>query len=408
MNVAKTATAMSNVNDAAVAALPEPALPVQAMWPSVLRDVPARMRRLHHPNLPQPLTVADEEPLIETGAARGFFFVLAEIAVSNGPIGGIVASPASGHLLVTNHGENCVSVIETGTFAVVNTITGTDEPFVIAAGRADDNSAYVSTAAAAYDSISVIDTDTNTVVATHPVALNVRDLAVSPDGKRIYASRTGLDGADVAVIDTARGLVTTIDIATGAGVSAEAMSITRDGLRLYVATVDQFGGYLVVIDTGANRVVDTIEIGSPIRGVALSPGGDTAYVASFEPGLGGVVDVVDTATNEVTATVEIGGSPTQLTLSSEGDRAYVVSDDHIAVLCTATNEVIDTITVGAQPSCVTESPDGKQLYVADYTGRVTVLSVASSTAPLLARVMALDVIAAPELLELLELEPATV
>jgi YVTN family beta-propeller protein len=186
------------------------------------------------------------------------------------------------------------------------------------------------------------------------------------------------------------------------------MGITRDGLRLYVATVDQFGGDLVVIDTGANRVVDTIKIGSPIRGVALSPGGDTAYVASFEPGLGGVVDVVDTATNEVTATVEIGGSPTQLTLSSEGDRAYVVSNDHIAVLCTATNEVIDTITVGAQPSCVTESPDGKQLYVADYAGRVTVLSVASSTAPLLARVMALDVIAAPELLELLELEPATV
>jgi YVTN family beta-propeller protein len=374
MTMAKPVTTVSDANEAAAGvALAEAAPPLRAVWLHALREMRAKVRRLHRQRIPQALTAADEEPLVETVAAPGFS-VVGEIAVNNGPIGGMVFSPASDQLLVTNYGANSVSVIDPVTFAVVKTISGTDEPFVLAVGEAND-CAYVSTASAAYDSISAIDTNTNTVVATYPVALSVRDLVVSPNGKRIYASRTGRDSADVAVIDTDTDCFTTIDFAPGAGMSAEALSISPDGLRLYVAAMDQSGGDLVVIDTGANRVVDIIKIGSPIRAVALSRDGDTAYVASCDPGSGGIIDVIDTRTNEITETVKIGGSPTHFTLSRQGGCAYVVDDDHVTVLCLATNE-IGTITVGGQPSCVTDSRDGKQLYIADYAGGVTVLSVA--------------------------------
>ena len=52
---------------------------------------------------------------------------------------------------------------------------------------------------------AVIDMPTNTVTATHPLALSVSDLAVSDDGRYVYASRNGVRGADVVVLGLPRG-----------------------------------------------------------------------------------------------------------------------------------------------------------------------------------------------------------
>ncbi|WP_420866164.1 YncE family protein, partial [Mycobacterium alsense] len=150
------------------------------------------------------------------------------------------------------------------------------------------------------------------------------------------------------------------------------------------------GGQLVVIDVGGTptslRVISTVEIGLPIRDVALSPNGAIAYVASCAPELGAVIDVVDTRTAKITGTRklgEVGGSlsgVTGLTLSGDGDRAYLVSQDGITVLCTLTHDVIGTMGVADQPSCVVESADARYLYIADYSGTLTVAPVASIVA----------------------------
>jgi DNA-binding beta-propeller fold protein YncE len=159
--------------------------------------------------------------------------------------------------------------------------------------------------------------------------------------------------------------------------------VSPDGRRLYVAANGPSSAELVAIDPYQKCVVSAIEIGSPIRDIALSPNGATAYVASCGPDLGAVVDVVDTGTNIITSTCKIGeiaGLLTQLTLSRNGERAYLVSDDSVTVLSTLTYDVTGAIVVGRQPSCVVESPDGNRLYVADYSGAVTVLAIASTTA----------------------------
>lgn len=332
---------------------------------------------------------AAETPLVETGATP-VFAVLAEIAVNQGPIAGMVH--AGDRLLVTNHGGNSVSVIDTNTLSVVETITGTAEPFTLAAGN---GRAYVSTVSAAYDSVCVLDTDVHAVVAAHPLSSSVRDLAATPDGTGVYASRTGPDGADVAVIDTTSDRVSTIRLGKPA-TDAGALDISPDGRRLYVATTDHVDGELVVIDTRANRVVDAIAIGAPIFDIGLSQDGDTAYVLTRAAPSGGAIVVVDTSTSEITETIMLGGTPTQLTISSDGGRAYVVDDDQVVVLCTATREVVDSITVGADPSSVTVGPDGTRVYVADYAGGVTVLSVASPPVSVVTQMMALDGIAAAE------------
>ncbi|OMC43270.1 YncE family protein [Mycobacterium sp. IS-1264] len=326
-----------------------------------------------------------DRPVLELGSAPGFPIVV-EVAVHEGPISGIATSPDGARLLVTNYGSDSVSVIDTRTCRVVETIAGLDEPFAIAVGS---ERAYVSAVSAAYDSVAVIDLPTGTVVATHPVTHSITDLAVSPDGRHVYSSRNAARGADVAALDTTTGDVEALEIATAPGTTTACVRVSPDGGRLYVGTNGPAGGRLLVIGTRGEagqtglRVVGTVDIGLPVRDVALSPNGAVAYVASCDSGLGAVVDVVDTATHKIVGTRklgEIGGTLTGLTLSRDGDRAYLVSDDGIAVLCTLTHDVVGTVTVANQPSCVVESPDAKYLYIADYSGTVTVAAVASIVA----------------------------
>jgi YVTN family beta-propeller protein len=331
-----------------------------------------------------PRTGAREGRPIELGAAPGFP-VVAEIAVRNGPISGIAATPDGARLVVTNHGNDSVSVIDTDSCRVVETVDGLGEPFAVATGSADSTRAYVSTVSPAYDSIAVVDLVTSAVVATHPLAFSVSDLAVSPDGRYLYAARNGVPGADVAVLDSTTGEVEPIDLPLRPGTTTECVRLSPDGARLYVATTSPAGGQLVVIGRSSARWqrVGAVEIGLPIRDVALSPDGAQAYVASCGPDWGAVIDVVDTRTAEITGTYKIGelsGILTGLTLSRDGDRAYVVSDDSVTVLCTLTNDVVGTLGVANQPSCVLESPNGKYLYLADYSGRLTVAPVASIVA----------------------------
>ena len=308
------------------------------------------------------------------------FPVVAEIAVNSGPVGSIAATADGRQVLATNYRGNSVSVIDTRSGTVIQTIIGIEEPFAVAMAGAGNNRAYVNTASAAYDAIVAIDMRANTVVATHPLAFSVTDLAVSTDGKHAYASRSEEGRADIAVLNTTTGDIDVIEIAAVPGTTADHVRISEDGQRLYVAANGPYDGRLVVIDARERQVTCSIQIGSPIRDVALSSDGGTAYVASSGTEFGAVVDVIDTGTNTITSTAkvgEIGAFVTQLALSSDGDRAYLVSNGGVTVLSLPTQEVIGTITASTQPSCVIESPDGSRLYVADYSGVVTVLMIAS-------------------------------
>jgi YVTN family beta-propeller protein len=82
---------------------------------------------------------------------------------------------------VAHRGANLVSVIDTDTGTVVRTIAVGAAPTRVAITR-DGGRAYVSNGDA--DSITVIDTATDAVVATIAVGDNPSYLAVTPDGPR--------------------------------------------------------------------------------------------------------------------------------------------------------------------------------------------------------------------------------
>jgi YVTN family beta-propeller protein len=306
------------------------------------------------------------------------FAVLGTVRTGRGPIADIAFDTTGGTdtLVLTNYDDDSVSVIDAASLTVVTVAVG-GEPF---AATLADHRAYVGTASASHDWISVIHTRTKKVVATYPLALRVTAVAVDPHHKRVFVGATGRDVAgdvaDLAIIDTTTDEVARLEIASAAGVVADAVRVGPDGRRVYVAVSDGVGGNLVVVDTDSARAIATVPIGSPIRDVAVSADGTTIDVLIWDPDRGGAVAVVDAATHEIAARIAVGGSGTQMTLSPDGTRAYIVDADQVAVVCTLTNATVDAITVDARPSCVAASTDGTRLYVADYAGAVTALSVA--------------------------------
>src|SRR5229473_2704675 len=130
-------------------------------------------------------------------------------------------------------------------------------------------SAYVTNASG---TVSVIDTTTNTVVATIPVGLFASEVAITPDGTRAYVPNQ--QDFILSVIDTATNtVVTTIPVSGTAGIA-----ITPDGTRAYVTSPG--GGTVSVIDTVTNTVAATIPLGTNQNpfGVAITPDGTRAYV----------------------------------------------------------------------------------------------------------------------------------
>jgi YVTN family beta-propeller protein len=309
------------------------------------------------------------------------------VAVRRGPIGDIAASAAAA--VVTNYGHDSVSILNPDTLEVEDTIGMPGEPFAVVVS---DDRAYVSTTSATFDAVSVIDTNTKTVIAAYPLAFGVTALAISPSGKRVYAGRTGHDHVDVAVIDTTAERVGTIDIASGAGIGVDAIVVDPTGTRLYVATTDARGSQLVVVDAETNRVDRKVWVGAPIRDLAFADG--TAYVLTSDRARGGAVSLIDMSTNRITDTIELGiGAPTQMKLSPDKTRAYVVDYDHVAVMCTLSHEVVTTVTVDARPSSVAVDSDGGRLYIADYAGDVAAFSVASILPLLYSQLVATEPIA---------------
>jgi YVTN family beta-propeller protein len=154
--------------------------------------------------------------------------------------------------------------------------------------------------------VLVIDTATNTVVATVPVGSGPLGVAVTPDGKHAYV--TNDNSNTVSVIDTVTNMVgTTVTV----GASPVGVAITPDGKQAYVANdtpslICSIPGTVSVIATATNTVVATVTVGVCPSGVAVTPDGKHAYVANSGDN---TVSVIDTASNTVGTTVAAGYFP---------------------------------------------------------------------------------------------------
>jgi YVTN family beta-propeller protein len=271
-----------------------------------------------------------------------------------------------------------VAVVDTATNTVIASIPVGDQPPYTVAFTPDGAYAYVTLGenfgGPTNNAVAVIDTATRTVITTIPVAGVPSNVVVTPDGAYAYVANIDRDGlASVAVINTATN--TRIgDIPAGLGAFGLAIADTPNGTLLYVT--DEFGNRVQVIDTALNIRYTTFNVGSNPRFIAVSPDGTRAYVGNYDDN--GPVQVVDTATNTVVHSIPVVGPPSGVAVSPDGAYVYVATHGSapvLQVIDTAANTVIgEPIPIGRVAYTVTVSHDGSLVYVANAAdGTVSVI-----------------------------------
>jgi YVTN family beta-propeller protein len=219
------------------------------------------------------------------------------------------------------------------------------------------------------DTVSVIDTATNTVVATIPVGDRPTGVAAAPSGSRVYV--TNEISGTVSVINPATSaVVATVPV----GVRPIGVAVSPLGGEVWVTNAGSHN--VSIISTATNAAVATVPVGIAPHGVAFSANGLWAYVTSQAD----TVSVLDTTTRAVTATVPVGHTPFGVVVV--GNEVYVTnqSSDTVSVIDAAANVVVDEIEVATDPTGIVASPTGDLVYVANKsTLTISVISVARGT-----------------------------
>jgi YVTN family beta-propeller protein len=202
--------------------------------------------------------------------------------------------------------------------------------------------------------ISVIDTATQTVVDTIFVGRYVEFIAVTPDGKEVYV---GAGDGPVSVIDTQSRKVThTIPI----GTSYEIV-VTPDGKEVYVVGY----GTIFVIDTKTYEISETISVGDSSCSIAITPDGKQAYAPTAKG-----IAVIDTKTHTVTHTIPLGDDPRYylpcaIAITPDGKQAYVDNRGSVLMFNIVTNKLVKSIPTGKNVGAdeIAFTLDGKKAYV---------------------------------------------
>ncbi len=352
------------------------------------------------------------------------------ITVGSNPAGVAVAGNHAYVVNTEDYWSGTVTVIDTTT----NQVVGNPIPVGYGASRvvasAQGDRVYVATAF----EVTVIDTATQQVITTVSVPTQcwecytgIHDIAVSPDGKRVYAAV--LDST-VSVIDTDPQSATYNRVISTSYVPywEGDIEVSGDGRRLYAT--EGYGGDSVYVTDTATMQSQRIAIGPQwdldsmrsetaygTNNVALSSDRKRAYVTNrvfvVERGVGGqtsgffisdsrgrnwlvtdeysVVSVIDTDTTSATynteiATIRVPDGASDVAVSSDGSRAYVTHSDGktVTVIDTATNAVLGTFTTDSTsgaPQSITADPGDGTLYIVDPTdGKVYAVTVGATTA----------------------------
>lgn len=275
---------------------------------------------------------------------------------------------------VTNSGfpgnpGNTVSVIDTATDTVIDTITVGTVPIAVAITPFGKR-IYVTNELD--NSVSVICTLNNKTIETITVGNSPLDVAFTPDGKLAYVGN--FDDSSISVIGTrSNKVIATITEGLGNGPFGIVIGNTPNGTRAYVVNV--ISDNVSIIDANPNSetfntVVGTVQVGNIPIDAEINPYGTSVYVTNAGDD---TVSVIDTATNAVT-TIHVGAGPSGvgIGLTPLGTRAYVLNsvENTISVIDAEPSSptfdtVITTISkgVGEAPSDADLTPDGRKVYV---------------------------------------------
>lgn len=233
------------------------------------------------------------------------------------------------------------------------------------------------------------------------------DMALSPDGRTLYVK----DNRGIVVVDVETWKVRQeLPVARG-GSSMQGIAVSPDGKRVYLSNAAS--QLLEAVLQADDRLQWDRRIDMPPPsvggesypcGIALSAGGDTAYVALSR---NNSLAVVDLREGKVVTEIPVGVAPFAVKLSADGRRAYVsnwggrhpkegektaktsgtpalvdsrgvAASGTVSVVDLQTKAVVGEIEVGLQPGGLALDEGHKRLYVANANSdTVSVVDISS-------------------------------
>lgn len=328
--------------------------------------------------------------------AMGMPTVAKVIPVAPTP-GYIEMSPSGRYALIAHRAQMQLSVFDTTLGQVTATIPTPQGPprFITfcptaedrAAGRGGDR-AYISMFDDPADQpptgqdrhlVGVLDTASNTMIATIPVSSRPFAAACSPDGRQLWVPSH--DDARVDVIDTATlQLIRSVPVPP----NPHWLTFSADGMKVYAALHDS--NLVAVLDPVTFSVVTTIPVGASPHSTSLSPDGRELAVVNYTSS---EVSIIDTERDVEVKRLPTGENPQDVAWSGDGRMLYTANVDgqvngrpvgNISAINVATGGqarlVTNDPTVDSAPTSIARSADGATGYVTNLdAGTLTVYTL---------------------------------
>lgn len=232
--------------------------------------------------------------------------VVAKVGVGKHPAHVVLTNDGK-FALITNGGDNTVSVVDTATLKVVDTVATGEFPHGI---RVSPNGKHAYVANLNGGTVSVIDLASRKQVNQIKVGKGPAQVGFTPDGRLAFVSLS--QEGRVAVVDPKeQKVVRTI----GVGVVPIQLFVTPDGSKLIVAnqgTRKSSGKTVSIIDLNNFEVIKTITTGDGAHGVAIGADGRYAYVSNV---YANSVTVIDIQAGKAVKTLSIGRGPNGITVA---------------------------------------------------------------------------------------------
>jgi YVTN family beta-propeller protein len=287
---------------------------------------------------------------------RGAIFIINESAnsVSSVKVGSepvaIAVNAFTGRVYVANSGSGTVSVLDEQQDSIVATISVDPLPYVLAVSEAT-NRIYVSNTFS--DLLTIIDGTTN---ATTTLKTGSADaIAIDPKAGKVYL--LGYQDSNLIVLDEKSGEQSKVPM----GMHLWGMALSEDSHMLY-ATLS--GSAAVVALDENSRALTNIPTGEIPCAVAVNPSTNTAYVANYRDNS---VTVIDGARGLAISKVPVGDHPQAIAVDPKANLVYVANThgNSVSVIDGTSNTVIATLDAPDHPYAVAVSPGTGRVYVAN-------------------------------------------
>lgn len=255
--------------------------------------------------------------------------------------------------------SNTVVIVDTATNTIVGSIPIAGAVQIVAIAITSNNKyAYVSDAGS--NNVYVLDLINKSVFTAIPTTGPSTDLAITIDSKYVFVSHAGTSLFDVIATAT-NALISGSPFSTTL-LDTNFIAMSPDGKTAYIT--DDSSNNVAAINV-ANPTIQTtianVGIGLQLNGIAVTPDSNTAYVANkMDQAVYRIINLQTSPTVVIGSPIIIGPSLLDIAITLNSEFAYVGSANSIYVIDTSTNSLV----TGPQYPI----PTGNGLGIFNFTG----------------------------------------